>query len=99
MKNSRDIETEIIGFVVNSGNPDPGHWYVGITSNVKQRLFNEHNVNEYNDSGYIICQAINSEHARAAESNLFKLGFKGDTGGGDDTATFVYAYLITTNTR
>jgi hypothetical protein len=74
--------------IVNSG------WYVGITSDVEDRLFGYHQVPKQNH-WFIYCRAINSDEARAIETAYHRAGCKGDSGGGDRTATYVYAYVIT----
>jgi hypothetical protein len=74
-----------------------GRWYVGITGDVDTRLFGAHNVSKQRDA-WIVCRAINSQEARAVEAAYHRAGCKGDTGGGDYTAVFVYAYVITGST-
>lgn len=73
-------------------------WYTGITSSPKERLFNDHQVNEKVD-GWIYRDALSSDSARAVENYLINtLGMDGDTGGGDNTTRFVYAYKKSANT-
>lgn len=74
-------------------------WYVGIASNPRQRLFNDHNVQE-NGYGWIFREAFNPESARDVEAHFTDtLGADGDTGGGDNTTKFVYAYKKSSYTR
>lgn len=72
-------------------------WYVGIATDVRQRLFGDHNVNEY--GGYWIHDKASSEAvARATEAALLRYGYKGGPGGGVNPL-YVYAYKITSNTK
>ena len=72
-------------------------WYAGITSDVKERLFSDHNVSEENDWWiYFTCKS--SESARNVEDALLEYGCDGGEGGGDESTTQVYAYLKTSTT-
>lgn len=73
------------------------NWYVGITSDVNERLFGSHNVPRKNH-WYIYRRANSDTEARNIESAYHKAGCKGSGGGGDHTAVFVYAYVITPQT-
>ena len=73
------------------GSP-PKNWYVGITSDIENRLFGDHNVPK-KDHWRIHRKAFTSNDARAVEKAFLDYGCDGGAGGGDDTATFVYAYL------
>ncbi len=74
-------------------------WYVGIASDPKQRLFNDHNVNE-NGYGWIYRETFSSEFAREVEAHFTNtLGTDGDTGGEDNTTKFVYAYKKSSYTK
>jgi hypothetical protein len=77
--------------IVNSG------WYVGITSDIEERLFGAHQVPRKNH-WFIYRRANNAAEARAIEAAYHKVGCKGCTGGGDHTAVYVYAYVITAKT-
>ena len=77
---------------------DGGRWYVGITANPRNRLFNDHGVDEHNGA-WIFRQASSAAAAREVEMAYVEAGHAGGPGGGDDTAVFVYAYLITNETR
>lgn len=72
-------------------------WYVGITSNPKQRLFNDHGVNE--KYVWIHSPADTNQAARAVEEYLLSLGCDGGSGGGDNSSTVVYAYKKTSYTN
>ena len=73
-------------------------WYVGVAANARDRLFNDHNVDEkngqwiYKDCGF-------DSAARQVEKHFLNLGCQGGTGGGDHTTTFAYAYKIESYTR
>jgi hypothetical protein len=73
-------------------------WYAGIASDARSRLFQEHNVSEKND-WWILRQCQNDQSARNVEEALLKLGCDGDTGGGDQSTTSVYAYMKSPNTN
>ena len=73
-------------------------WYVGIASDPKERLFNDHNVSEKGDS-WITRQCASSDDARAIEKHFLALGTQGGPGGGDDSSDCVYAYKTTSTTK
>ncbi len=66
-------------------------WYVGIASDIQQRLFGDHNVHRQNHV-WIHGQAVNADHARSAERMLLNTGYDGGGGGGDHATTYVYAF-------
>lgn len=73
---------------------DLSSWYAGITENASTRLFNDHNVSK--DNGWWIYRnCTSSTAARNVEKQLLNDGCNGGTGGGDNDATYVYAYLKT----
>lgn len=85
------IIAEITDFIARWGGRY-SEWYAGIAAIPRQRLFNDHNVNEQAD-GWIYREAYDSNSARTVESYLINsLGMSGDTGGGDYTTKFIYAY-------
>ena len=80
-------------------NSSQSDWYVGITKNVEQRLFDDHKVVvEEEERQYIYRRASSSEVARKVEKKFRDLGCDGGPGGGDENACFVYAYLKTPST-
>jgi hypothetical protein len=82
------------------GGHGPGQygWYIGIAKNARERLFNDHNVNE--KGAWIYDEAIDSTIARQIEVELIKeLKTKGGDGGGDFSTKYVYAYKITEYTK
>ena len=66
-------------------------WYVGIATNPKDRLFQDHNVNQNGDA-WIFRQAESESIAREIEDYFVNtLNTDGGTGGGDNPDS-VYAY-------
>lgn len=92
---------EIISDIENYIGSNFSSWYIGIASDPKQRLFIDHNVKEKGSGGgWIFREAKSSDEARDIEIYLIdKLGTKGDSGGGDNTTKYVYAYRITPTTK
>jgi predicted secreted protein len=74
-------------------------WYVGIASSPRNSLFTEHNVSEQH--GHWIYKNVDSEDtARAVKKYIIENhNTKGDTEGGDNTTTSVYAFHITGSTK
>lgn len=67
-------------------------WYVGIASDPRKRLFEDHNVNE--ESGIWICERARSAAvAREVEHAYLGTGHDGGGGGGDESSIYVYAYV------
>lgn len=85
---------DIKGYI-DSKTGDYNQWYAGIAAVPKKRVFDEHGVKH--DWIWRECQS--SDSARWVEDELLDLGCKGDTGGGDNSTKFVYAYKITNDTR
>ena len=96
-KSSQTIISEIKNFMAKWGGVY-SDWYVGIASDPRKRLFDEHNVNERIDA-WIYRLAISSDAAREVEDYFINvLGTDGGTGGGDYDTKFVYAYKKTSYT-
>lgn len=72
-------------------------YYVGITKDIEQRLFTDHNVPR---KGYCyIFRKSNSENdARSIEKYFLDKGMRGGDGGGDGQSVFVYVYKIVKGT-
>lgn len=66
-------------------------WYVGIATDARQRLFDDHAVSE-KDGCWIYRQATSSDVARSVEKAYLDAGCDGGPGGGDDGTDYVYAY-------
>ena len=74
-------------------------WYIGLASNPRTRLFTLHNVSEQNGK-WIYKDTDSEDTARAVEKYIIENhNTKGNIGGGDNTTTSVYAYLITKDTK
>lgn len=89
--------SDIKSYVANNGGYY-SEWYIGIAADPRQRLFDDHAVNE-KGSAWIYRGCVNSAVAREAEDYFFGLGMKGGPGGGDYSSKSVYAYRITSSTR
>lgn len=73
-------------------------WYVGIASDSRDRLFNDHNVDESNDA-WIIRDCGSEAAARKYEKYFLDRGCDGGTGGGDSATRYAYAYKKNAHTR
>jgi hypothetical protein len=96
-KTAQQIYDEIKAFIDKRGEPY-SNWYAGIATNARKRLFEEHNVSEKDDP-WIWHRCSSDQAARNVEGALLKLGCDGDTGGGDESTTSVYAYLKSSHTN
>lgn len=67
-------------------------WYVGIASDPKNRLFNDHSVDEDKDK-WAYSAADCDNIARAVEKHFLDAGCDGGAGGGDSATKTVYVYL------
>ncbi|MFZ0963163.1 MAG: hypothetical protein WAO35_20055 [Terriglobia bacterium] len=95
-KDKISIVADIESYVGRNGNTY-SQWYVGIASDARQRLFNDHAVKEKGDAWiYIPCGT--SGVARAVERYFLSQGMEGGIGGGDDSSDHVYAYKIGSHT-
>ncbi len=72
-------------------------WYCGIASDPRDCLFNRHGVNE--QGAWIYRDCGTDAAARQLEEYFHSLGCKGAGGGGGPDTRFIYAYVITSNTR
>lgn len=70
-------------------------YYIGITSDVEERLFGAHKVPKDN-YWWIYCPADTEEIAREVEKYFLDLGMSGGTGGGtgDGDVRIVYCYEL-----
>jgi len=85
-----DIISDIDNHISKSGSSYSG-WYVGISEDAKDRLFNGHDVPE-EDHYWIFRTAYSSDAARDVEKHFVDKGCDGGGGGGDEDADMVYAY-------
>jgi len=90
------IISDIKSHVANNGG-SYSQWYVGIATDPKQRLFNDHAVKEKGDA-WIYRRCASSDVARTVEKYFLAQGIKGGPGGGDDNSDYVYAYKIAGHT-
>jgi hypothetical protein len=89
------LSGEIDAYMLKSGVRNGG-WYVGITSDVEERLFGDHHVRR--DGLWVHGRCANAAEARALETAYHNAGCKGARGGGDNTSVYIYAYVITSTT-
>ena len=73
-------------------------WYVGISKDAKDRLFNGHNVKEKGDA-WIVRTASSADVAREIEKHFESLGMHDGGGGGSDASNRVYAYKKQAHTK
>ncbi len=73
-------------------------WYVGIASDPRDRVLNDHNVDENNDA-WIVRDCGSETAARKVEKHFLGLGCDGGAGGGDSSTTYAYAYKKNAHTR
>ena len=99
MANTKEsIKTDIKAHIQKCGG-SYSDWYIGIASDPKQRLFNDHNVDEKNGA-WIYQEAESSSAAREVEEYFVNtLGTDGGSGGGDYSTKHVYAYKKTSSTN
>ncbi len=96
-KSASQIVSDFRAYMAKYGKPYAA-WYVGIASEPRRRLFIDHNVSQH-IGAWIHDDAGTDAVARAIEKHFLDLGCSGGDGGGDYTTRFIYAYLITSNTR
>jgi hypothetical protein len=90
------IVADILEYV---GSAKKSEWYVGIATDVQDRLFSGHNVPEKGSQGWIYRTASSEQNARDTEKHLLNTySFKGGAGGGD-CPKCIYAYKITGSTK
>jgi hypothetical protein len=91
MAPEHEIREEIKRYIDTHGGPYRA-WYVGIASDPRARLFNDHGVDERTDP-WIFGWADSVDAARRVERYFIEtLGTDGGPGGGDASTTSVYAY-------
>jgi hypothetical protein len=90
------IAGEIEAHMRSSGIPN-SKWYVGITSDIEQRLFGYHQVPKQGH-WFIYRRCATANDARSLEAAYHRAGCKGAGGGGDASASIIYAYVITQTT-
>ena len=97
-KSKQEIISDIKNYIQKGGGGYRS-WYVGISKNARDRLFNGHGVNEEDDL-WIYRRASSSQVAREIEIYFVSmLGTDGGAGGGDEAADMVYAYKKAAHTN
>jgi hypothetical protein len=90
------VISDIKSHVANNGS-SYSQWYVGIATDPRQRLFNDHAVRERGNA-WIYRRCAVSNVARAVEKYFLAQGMRGGSGGGDSSSDYVYAYKIASHT-
>ncbi|MBD5367036.1 MAG: hypothetical protein HDR82_08565 [Bacteroides sp.] len=80
-----------------SGKRYYSEFYIGISNNARERLFEQHHV-DMNNSWWIYDTAQSTEVARDVEKHYLELGMRGGTGGGKENSNMVYCYVVTPTT-
>lgn len=91
------IVNEINNHLSQSGKRYYSDFYIGITNDVKRRMFEEHNVAK-DKSWWIYRTAEDSETARKVEKYFLDKGMRGDNGGGNESSNIVYCYAVSPTT-
>jgi hypothetical protein len=84
------ITLEILQFIYREGG-DPKTWYIGVTNDPRQRLFNEHQVHYQNDA-WIYRVATSEGEALQVQSYFLEFGLAEGEEGWQPGACAVYAY-------
>ncbi len=96
-KTAQQAYDKIVAHIKEQGGPF-SKWYCGITSDIEDRLYGDHNVPRVK-YWLITIDCANEDDARTVEKALLKLGCDGGSGGGDKDTIWVYAYLKTSITN
>jgi hypothetical protein len=97
-KSVETVKREINEHIQNRGGAY-SDWYVGIASDPRDRLFNDHNVSKENGH-WVFRECENADDARDVEYYfVYTLRTDGGPGGGDNTTKYVYAYRKTSRTK
>lgn len=98
IKTKQEITIDILNFIRSNGG-NYSDWYVGISKDARDRLFNGHQVDEEKDN-WNCWRASSAAVAREIENYFVNtLGTDGGTGGGDNTANMVYCYKKSSRTN
>lgn len=90
-KTEAEVKDYIKDYMDKHGGNYPS-WYVGISEDPRDRLFNQHRVDEKNDA-WVFSPALSADVARRVERYFVEiLHTDGGPGGGDVDAKAVYAY-------
>ena len=96
-KSRNQIIEDIDNHLRCSGKRYYSEFYIGISSDARRRLFQEHHVKE-KGSWWIYRTADSSDIARDVERHYLALGMRGGDGGGDESALMVYCYAVSPTT-
>lgn len=70
-------------------------WYVGLASNIRKKLFEEHKISEEN--GRWIYQTLaNKEIAKEIKQHFVSLGLKSEDSNDDQSGNIIFIYKIAT---
>ena len=93
----KEIVNNIETFISENGEPDS--FYIGVTSNPKKRLFEDHKVNRDNSNGYIYFQCSHHISARSIKEHFIKnIKIKGNMNKREKSNNFIYVYKISPET-
>lgn len=95
-QSKQQIIKDIQSYIAKSGGGIK-KWYVGIATDPKERLFDDHSVDKKKDH-WIYRTASSSNVAREIEEHFLDKGADGGTGGGSKATKSVYAYRISSRT-
>ena len=96
-KDFQTIIDEIQKHLAKSGRRYYSDFYIGITNNVEQRMFKEHNVSKDN-AWWIYRTAQTPDIAQEVEKHFLSYGMRGDHKGGNTTSNIVYCYAVSPTT-
>jgi hypothetical protein len=89
------IVAQLTGFI-GGAHANAASWFCGVASDIRARLFNDHNVGEFGKNWKYL-QAIDEAAARSVEQRLRALGCKGAPARFDG-GRWVYVYKISSTT-
>jgi len=82
----KTIETHMLRFKVN-----PNSWYVGITNNIRKKLFEEIGVSEQNDN-WIYITTENNDSAKEIKKQLLSNGLSNINVSEDEIGNIIFVY-------
>ena len=97
-KSAKQIIADIDAHLSKSSAKYYKDFYVGITEDINERLFDFHQVPK-KSHWYIYREATSDKESRAVEKHYLDKGMDGGDGGGDDDAVYVYCYRISNETK
>lgn len=97
MATAQQAIQEIDDYIRKHGGPYSA-WYAGIATDPRSRPFNDHGVAEKGDA-WIYVDCLTDSAARKVEEHFLAKGCDGDTGGGDSSTKYAYAYKKNAHTK